>query len=195
MIKKLLISIILTVPFLVSAQTALYSGGTGLGTSTAGDLLVGTSSTLRYSRLPIGLAGTVLQASSTAPFKMTWVATSSLGILGGGITNLYASTTFPSFTYATATYYLNTNPSNFISLGSLSGTYPIIYNSGTGNISSAFSTSTINNFTNLNTFVNASTTNLSALGATITNLATIGTTTLATLGGNVGIGTVSPGTL
>lgn len=84
--KKLLLSVLTAVTMFmpVFAQTTLPSGGTGWSTSTIGDLLVGTSSTLRYSRLPAGTAGYVLQASSTSPFRMSWVATSTLGFSGGG---------------------------------------------------------------------------------------------------------------
>jgi hypothetical protein len=80
--KKLLFAgfMLLALSAPVFAQTNLSQGGTGWTTSTAGDLLVGTSSVLRYSRLPIGSAGYILQASSTSPFKMAWVATSTLGI-------------------------------------------------------------------------------------------------------------------
>lgn len=76
--KKLLLTL-LTIATLttVSAQTIIPQGGTGLSTSTPGDLLVGTSS-IRYSRLPIGSSGTVLQASSTSPFRMAWVTLSSI---------------------------------------------------------------------------------------------------------------------
>lgn len=78
--KKLLTSLLLTLT-LVSpalAQCTIPQGCTGLSTSTVGDLLVGTSSTLRYSRLPVGTSGTVLQASSTSPFRMAWVTLSSI---------------------------------------------------------------------------------------------------------------------
>jgi hypothetical protein len=82
--KKLLLLIAL-LPTFVFAQTALWQGGTGQTTSTLGDLLVGTSSTnLRYSKFPIGSPNYVLQASSTSPFGMAWVATSTLGFSGGG---------------------------------------------------------------------------------------------------------------
>lgn len=78
--KKLLITLLLTLGLsqLTNAQTTLFQGGTGLSTSTVGQLLVGTSSTLRYSRLDVGSAGTVLQASSTSPFRMAWVTLASI---------------------------------------------------------------------------------------------------------------------
>jgi hypothetical protein len=85
--KKILTTLLLIGTLsIASAQTSLFQGGTGLSTSTPGDLIVGTSSTLRYSRLPRGTAGTVLQAISTHPF-MAWIATSSLGLATG--TNMW----------------------------------------------------------------------------------------------------------
>lgn len=57
----------------------LNQGGTGQGTSTAGDLLVGTTSIAAYTRCPIGTPGSVLVSSSTAICKMAWQATSTLG--------------------------------------------------------------------------------------------------------------------
>lgn len=76
--KKLLTSLLLTIGLItpVFAQTALYQGGTGWATSTLGDLLVGTTSNLRYTRLPIGSTGDILSVSSGRP---VWVATSTLG--------------------------------------------------------------------------------------------------------------------
>ncbi len=99
MLKKLLFVLAL-LPSFVFAQTNLSQGGTGWTTSTVGQLLVGTSSTLRYSRFNPGTAGSVLQASSTSPFRMEWVATSSLfsSLLSSnntwtGTNNFTASTT------------------------------------------------------------------------------------------------------
>lgn len=77
MLKKLLFVLAL-LPSFVFAQTNLSQGGTGWTSSAVGQLLVGTSSTLRYSRLDVGSAGTVLQASSTSPFRMAWVTLSSI---------------------------------------------------------------------------------------------------------------------
>lgn len=83
--KKLLITLaILLLPNFALAQVTIPGGGTGWATSTPGDLLVGTTSLLRYSRLPIGTGGFVLQSSSTSPFKMNWVSTTTLGFTGGG---------------------------------------------------------------------------------------------------------------
>lgn len=101
--KKILLTILLAVGVTTHlfAQTALYQGGTGLSNSSVGDLLVGTSSNLRYSRLPAGTTGYILQASSTNPLRMVWVATSTLGITGGsgvsgGITDYVARFSSPT---------------------------------------------------------------------------------------------------
>lgn len=77
-------------PLWALAQSSLGAGGTGWSTSSVGDLIVGTSSTIRYSRLPIGTSGFVLQSSSTSPFKIEWVATSTLGFSTGSGTNYWA---------------------------------------------------------------------------------------------------------
>ena len=77
---KKLFAILLLLPTLAFAQQNLSQGGTGWATSTKGDLLVGTSSTIRYTRLPIGSTGQVLWVNGGQP---AWVATSSLGITGG----------------------------------------------------------------------------------------------------------------
>lgn len=80
--KKLFTTLaILSTIFIANAQQTISQGGSGWSTSVKGDLLVGTSSTLRYTRLPIGATGYVLQSVSGQP---AWVATSSLGIIGGG---------------------------------------------------------------------------------------------------------------
>ena len=73
--KKLLIGLLL-LPTIAFAQTNLSQGGTGWNTSTTGDLFVGTSSNIRYTRLPIGSTGNVLWVNGGKP---AWVATSSLG--------------------------------------------------------------------------------------------------------------------
>ncbi len=85
--KKLILIITLlalVIPSLAQAQANLSQGGTGWSTSTKGDLLVGTSTGLRYSRFPIGSTNRILKASSTSPFGMEWVATSTLGFGAGG---------------------------------------------------------------------------------------------------------------
>lgn len=82
--KKLLTSIALLSTILIAnAQSTIPQGGTGWATSTTGDLLVGTTSKLRYTRLPIGTTGQVLWVTGGTP---RWVATSSLGISGGSAT-------------------------------------------------------------------------------------------------------------
>lgn len=111
-IKKLLIAGLLVIPLMVSAQSTLKTGGTGWSTSTIGDLFVGTSSTLRYTRLPIGTIGKVLYSNGTTP---SWIATSSLGISGStnllpldntwSGTNLFnATTTLANLFAATSTF-------------------------------------------------------------------------------------------
>jgi len=81
----LLLLAIFFIPFSVQALIAypLNQGGTGWDTSTKGDLLVGTSSISKYSRLPVGANGYLLTASSTSPIGLVWVATSTLGIISG----------------------------------------------------------------------------------------------------------------
>lgn len=69
----------LFVPIFSYAQFTLISGGTGWGTSTSGDILIGTSSTLRYTRLAASSTGTVLQSQGIGQTPK-WVATSSLNI-------------------------------------------------------------------------------------------------------------------
>lgn len=81
--KKILATILISLGLLTTtyAQSALFQGGTGWATSSKGDLLVGTTSNQRYTRLPIGSTGNVLWVLNGQP---AWVATSSLGITGGG---------------------------------------------------------------------------------------------------------------
>jgi len=62
-----------------------------------------------------------------------------------------------TISYDNSTYYLASNPSNFISLSSLSGTTPINYNTGTGAISITQATTSTSGFlssTDWNTFNN-----------------------------------------
>lgn len=104
--KKIITTLLLALSTLsfANAQTNLKQGGTGWDSSTVGQLLVGTSSTLRYSRFNPGAAGTVLQASSTSPFRMEWVATSSLGFpVGGSGTVTSVSLTAPTGLTAAST--------------------------------------------------------------------------------------------
>ncbi len=88
----------------------------------------------------IGAAGQALFSNGTSTL---WTS---------AVTNTYATATFSTYAYGTSTYYFASNPSNYITLASLSGTYPIIYNSGTGAISTGFSTSTTNTYSGVNTF-------------------------------------------
>lgn len=78
-ILLILIALLFSLPLTSHAQSTLITGGTGWGTSTKGDLLVGTTSPLRYTRLPIGTTGFVLTVVNGTP---TWVASS--GGTGGG---------------------------------------------------------------------------------------------------------------
>ena len=70
--KKFLISIISLLltfsPSIAVAQQTIGQGGTGWSTSTVGDLLVGTSTGIRYTRLPIaGSSGKFLGSNGTTP--------------------------------------------------------------------------------------------------------------------------------
>jgi len=107
--------------FLANAQSALWQGGTGLSTSTIGDLLVGTSSTLRYSRLPVGSSGLILQASSTSPFRMSWVSTTTLGLLGGtGVATRIPFYSDPS-TFTTDSHFYFNSASSTLHVHKISG--------------------------------------------------------------------------
>jgi len=78
----------------------LQNGGTGWSTSTPGDLLVGTTSTQQYTRLPVGANGLCVTSNGTSPvwsscgsgFSTTstdyWLTTKTTTNLGEG-TNLY----------------------------------------------------------------------------------------------------------
>lgn len=72
--KKLLI-LLAFIPTLTFAQQTIPQGGTGWATSTKGDLLIGTTSLQRYTRLPIGTTNQILSITSGQP---VWVATSSI---------------------------------------------------------------------------------------------------------------------
>ena len=104
----------------VSAASILfpYQGGTGTGVvPTVGQVLIGQSN------------GTYLPQS-----------TSSLGI--GGITNAYASSTFPSFTYASSTY---VSSSSFPSIlaSNTTHTFTVGGNIATSTVNGVIATSTI----------------------------------------------------
>jgi len=64
----------LLLPLSVTAQIRLFQGGTGLSTSTVGDLMFGTSSVQQYSRLTIGTGGYILASIGGTP---QWVATTT----------------------------------------------------------------------------------------------------------------------
>lgn len=55
----------------------LQQGGTGLTSTAAGDLLIGTTSKAVFSILHVGADGYTLQASSTASNKIVWAAVTS----------------------------------------------------------------------------------------------------------------------
>jgi hypothetical protein len=74
------------------------SGGTGLVTYSSGDLLYASGADTLASRA-IGTTGQVLQVVSGLP---TWVATSSLGISGGGASTFLGLTDTPSVYTANA---------------------------------------------------------------------------------------------
>jgi hypothetical protein len=89
---KFLAGLLIAIPLTLSAQvTNVNQGGTGATTTAQGDLFVGGTNNIRLQKLPIGTAGQILLGSSTSPFKMAWVATSSLGITGGSGNGLITS--------------------------------------------------------------------------------------------------------
>lgn len=98
MIKKLL-TLLLLLPTFVFAQSTIPQGGTGWATSSPGEILFGTTSKLRYSRLPIGTTGQVLWVLNGNP---AWVSTSSLGISGGGGSGTVTSVSLTAPTGLTA---------------------------------------------------------------------------------------------
>lgn len=100
--KKILATILLSIGLLTTtyAQSALFQGGTGWSTSTRGDLLVGTTSNQRYTRLPVGSTGNILWVLNGQP---AWVATSSLGFSGSGSVTSVSMTTPTGLTASTST--------------------------------------------------------------------------------------------
>ena len=109
--KKILLTLLLALSITpVLAQTTIPQGGTGWSTSTPGDLLVGTSS-IRYSRLPVGSSGTVLQASSTSPFRMAWAS----------ITDLFSSLLSSNNTWTGTNNFTATTTLNKVVAGSSAG--------------------------------------------------------------------------
>lgn len=147
--------------------------------------------------------GTIL---INAPFNLYLSTTSAAANYVSTSTLSSTLTGYLSTTSAASTYYLQTNPANYITLSSLTGdspitynigtghigfsnpgyitlsslsaTAPIKYNSGTGAISTDFSTSSVNVFTNLNTF-NATTT---LATTTVSQLSTTGGIVKRTVG-------------
>lgn len=194
--------------------TPLNQGGTGLATSTPGDILVGTSSASQYTRLPIGNNGYVLTSNGSTPI---WQI-SSAGGGGGGCTSAtpygsvqYAalvgtSTCFgstPNFTYSTSTNILsvlnssttNATTTNLftstLSLGATGITYirslidTYLGSPGTG---ISYSSGVI---TNTGVTSNVAGTGISVSGAT--GAVTIGNTGVLSIGGQTGA--VATGTL
>ena len=128
------------------------------------------TTTFTFSTSTTGTDFNVSTTTNTIIFNLPTASVSNRGALSptdwstfnNKVSNAYASSTFPSFSYASSTYYFASNPSNYITLASLSATYPIQYNSSTGVISTGFSTSTINSFSAKQTFTNASSTSFTA---------------------------------
>lgn len=116
--------------------TTTSSGVAGCLSSTMFDLF--------NSRLSTTSAGTLFPTFSYA--TSTFASTS------------WVTSTFPTYSYSSSTYYFASNPSNYITLSSLSASLPLRYNSGTGAFTTDFSTSTINSFSAQQTFVTASAT-------------------------------------
>jgi len=124
MLKKLL-ALTLLVPFVAFAQTNLSQGGTGWSSSVKGDLLVGTTSLLRYTRLPIGSTGQLLWVLNGTP---AWVSTSSLGITGGSGTPGGANTNIQfnnSGSFGGSSSFVWDNTNNRIGLGTTTPQYNI----------------------------------------------------------------------
>lgn len=210
--KKLLTSLLLTLA-LVSpalAQSTISQGGTGLSTSTVGDLLVGTSS-LRYSRLPVGASGTVLQASSTSPFRMAWVALSSIFSDLLSSNNIWTGTN--NFSATTTINKLQSGSSAGVQFFSNSGSQVADFGAGGGDNASFLGGVNItgNLLVNTNALsVNSITGNVGIGTSTPTSLLSVasstasGTSRLFSIGasseiftvlanGNVGVGTAVPG--
>ncbi len=181
--KKTLTTLLLTLGLLapVYAQTNLSQGGTGWNTSTVGDLLVGTSSTLRYTRLPVGSTGNILWVTGGKP---AWTSTSSLGFLPFASSTLYVP-------YVGATADVNIGAFSFLGhafRGDASDGALIEANNGTDvAIFGAANTSNTTFFGNVSfnannilgitkaTITNASTTNQSLSGSFYDSISSAGT--------------------
>jgi hypothetical protein len=110
----LLLGLILLPNIAWGSGLRLNQGGTGYTTSTAGDLLVGTTSPLRYTRLPIGSEGTCLGVVG-GTLSYTTCGTGS----GGNPFNQWLDTT-SSVQFASVTSTGNINALGI--LGTISGT-------------------------------------------------------------------------
>lgn len=133
----------------VLAQTNISQGGTGWATSTFGDLLVGTTSKIRYTRLPVGSTGQVLWVLGGQP---AWVSTSSLGITGtGGSGN-------SAWTIGTNVIY-NATATDFVAIGTTTARAKLDVTRGTANIDG--NASNVANFTGANQVLTTSNANIS----------------------------------
>jgi trimeric autotransporter adhesin len=143
-----------------SSIGVLY-GGTGLSSAPAfGQLLLGNASG-GYTLTATSSLGLLGSTSITASAPLAWNAnTGALSITqSGSATDGYLSSTDWNLF------------NNKVSSTSLSATYPLAYNSSTGVFTTAFSTTTQNNFNAHNTFTSLFATNASSTFATTTNLA------------------------
>ena len=150
--KKILISLLLTLGLItpVYAQTNLPQGGTGWATSTKGDLLVGTSTGIRYSRLPVGSDNFLLIATSSSAYGMSWVSTSTFanlfnfatgtnfwgGSLSGDVFNLNTrnvgvGTSTPSAVFSIASSTAS-GTSRLFSIGTISEVLTVLANGNLG---------------------------------------------------------------
>lgn len=150
--KKLLTALALTITTLSFSygQQNITQGGTGWATSTLGDLFVGTTSKIRYTRLPVGTTGQILSPVGGQP---AWVATSSI---------------FPSVFSYTGTYPIQINGS-VISSGFSTSTLNVF------NLKQTFANASSTSFTGDTLY---STTGIFGTGAFSSTLNVTGKTTL-----------------
>jgi hypothetical protein len=148
----------------VSCATFTIIGGTPITITGSG----GGSGTVGISSVPV-ISGLAYWTTTTqTPALLSTVATTSLGVtspitfsgtlgaqVGGAGGSFGCATCIVSNAGDWAGTWQSHNPAYFqvagsyLTLGSLSGTYPIIYNNSTGAISTAISTSTITNLPSL----------------------------------------------